>query len=127
MSSCVLDSSAVLVLVQREPGFETVAGFFSTAAISTVNLAEVASKLADKGLLSAELRNLLQQLNLEIIDFDEELSYLVADLREATRATGLSLGDRACLATAKKLGVRAVTADRKWGQLKVGVEVQIVR
>lgn len=50
-----------------------------------------------------------------------------ARLRPATRHAGLSLADRACLALARRLGVPAVTADRAWGDLDVGVEVRLIR
>ena len=44
-----------------------------------------------------------------------------------TRATGLSLGDRACLALAQRLRVPAVTADREWANVNVGITIQLVR
>ena len=44
-----------------------------------------------------------------------------------TRSAGLSLADRACLALASRLGVPAVTADRAWTTLDVGVEIVCIR
>ena len=50
-----------------------------------------------------------------------------ADLWQPTRGAGLSLGDRACLALARRLDVTAVTADRAWLGLDVGVDVNAIR
>lgn len=127
MNKCVLDASVVLVFLYREPGHETVARLLDEAAISAMNVAEVASKLAEEGVSREHFIQAIRGLKAEIIDFDEQLAYRVAALRQATRGAGLSLGDRACLATAQHLGARAVTADRKWAQLRLGVEIQIIR
>ncbi len=127
MSSAVLDASAVLALIHREPGWEAVAASLDAAAISAVNLAEVATRMLDRGLLSRSVRADLAGLRLQIVPFDEALAFEAAALRSATKEAGLSLGDRACLATAKKLGVRALTADRGWCRLHLGVHVQAIR
>jgi len=124
----VLDASAVLAyLLEEEPGFQEVAGRLNTAAVSTVNLAEVASKLGEKGAKAEVVRGIVEGLNVEIIGFDRALSYRVGELRVATKQWGLSLGDRACLATAERLGVAAVTTDRNWALVDVGVEIQVIR
>ncbi len=39
----------------------------------------------------------------------------------------LSLGDAACLATARVLGMPVLTANRAWAALPVGVEVRLIR
>lgn len=127
MSSGVLDASAVLALFHREPGWESVAASLEGAAISAVNLAEVATRMLERGLLNERVREDLAALRLEIAPFDETLAFEAAGLRSATKHACLSLGDRACLATAKRLGVRAITADRQWSRLRVGVQVQVIR
>ena len=48
-------------------------------------------------------------------------------LRAVTRTEGLSLGDRACLATAILLGVAVLTSDRSWLRLDLGVPVRSLR
>ena len=123
----MLDASALLVLLNREPGHEKVAGLLEESAISAVNLAEVASKLADAGLPAANIRRDLQALGLEVVPFDETAAYEAAALRPATRKAGLSLGDRACLGASASLNAIAVTADRSWSKLPLPVKVQILR
>ena len=127
MSSGVLDASALLALFHREPGWDSVAASLEGVAISAVNLAEVATRMLERGLLNERVREDLAALRLEIAPFDETLAFEAAGLRSATKHAGLSLGDRACLATAKRLGVRAITADRQWSRLRVGVQVQVIR
>jgi len=47
--TAVLDASAVLTLLYREPGHETVAGLVEGSVISVVNWSEVVQKLAQRG------------------------------------------------------------------------------
>ena len=61
-----------------------------------------------------------------------DLNLLVAfdalvEERNVTRAAGLSLGDRACLALAKSQGGLVLTADRVWATLDIGVEIELIR
>ena len=44
-----------------------------------------------------------------------------------TAGKSLSLGYRACLALAQRLGVPAVTAEHAWAQLDLDIEVQLIR
>jgi ribonuclease VapC len=128
MKRGVLDASALLALLNGESGSEHVAGVIvDGAAISAVNLAEVVTKLSEIGMPEALIHEVLDSLGLEIIDFDFEQAYQVGLLRPLTRHAGLSLGDRACLALAKQLGLPALTTDRIWERLAIGVIVQIIR
>lgn len=127
MSDIVLDASAVLALVLEEPGRERVSPVLPNSVISTVNLAEVVTRLAQDGLVSSEIRTLVGGLVVEVAPFDEEQAYLAGELRPLTRHLGLSLGDRACLALGRTLGLPVFTADRSWQGLEVGVEIQVIR
>lgn len=62
-----------------------------------------------------------------IVDFDAELGRRTADLRASTRSLGLSLGDRACLALAEHLHLPALTADQTWRNLRIGIEIRLIR
>lgn len=123
----VLDSSALLCLLNAEPGADRVAGFLADAAIGSVNLAEVVGKLREHGLSVEEVREMLGSLSLDIRPFTLDHAYLAGELRPRTRDLGLSLGDRACLALALALGRPALTADRRWLELDIGVEMVPVR
>ena len=66
-------------------------------------------------------------LVLDIVPFDAEQAVEAGMLRRATKVAGLSLGDRACLGLAKRLGVPAATADLAWRRVDTGVELPLIR
>jgi ribonuclease VapC len=125
--SCVLDASALLALLQNEPGGDLVQELLETAAISSVNWSEVAQKALDWQTEIEGLRQELEALGLEIMPFTAPLAEMTARLRPATRQAGLSLGDRACLALAAVLDLPAVTADRVWPDLGLPLKIRVVR
>lgn len=125
----VLDASAVLALLFGEPGTQVVRAQLRTGVIGAANLAEVLAKLSDHGLPAQEAARAVAILGLEVAPMTERQAQRSAELRPATRAAGVSLGDRACLALAVELGVPALTADRSWTGIAeaAGVAVQMVR
>ena len=123
----VVDASAILALLHGETGAEVVAGVLAGAALSAVNLSEAAAKLQERGVPAAAAREVLLGLDLDIVPFDNELAFLAASLREATRHRGLSLGDRACLALGRQRGVPVYTADRAWAGLGLNIDVRLIR
>ena len=128
MSKTVLDASALLALLSGEQGSEQVqTAIEDGAAFSTVNLSEVVAKLAERGLPATIIHAMIDPLKLDVVVFEHTLAYQAGLLRPATRQTGLSFGDRACLALAQQLALPALTADHSWTELQVGVTVQMVR
>ena len=127
MSDVVLDASAVLALLHGEPGADQVQAHLRNAVIGTVNLSEVLAKLLESGMPAQPASQALGQLQLRTIAFDASLAHATAALRITTRALGLSLGDRACLALAQSLSCPAITADRTWKTLRIGVKVMTIR
>ena len=126
MSSWVLDASALMALLHREPGMERVSDVIAVgAAISTVNLSEVVAKFADSGMPEIEIRRVLETLRLDVATFGAEDAFAAGLLRLPTRSTGLSFGDRACLALASRVGAPVLTADRAWGTLDLGSDTKI--
>jgi ribonuclease VapC len=123
----VLDASAVLVLVQGEPGSELVARCIPGALISAVNYAEVVGKLADAGMPGDQIELALSSLGLRVVPLDERAAIDVGLLRPATRSHGLSLGDRACLALGVTSGLPVLTSDRAWSEVDVGAVVEVIR
>ena len=123
----VLDASALLAMLNRESGSEQVANVVEGAAISTVNLSEVVAKLGEAGMPEELVHEVLDLLGLEVIAFDIEQAYQSGLLRVLTRRAGLSFGDRACLVLARKLDLPALTTDRAWQDVDVGVTVQVLR
>jgi PIN domain nuclease of toxin-antitoxin system len=126
--SRVLDASTVLALMFGEAGSARVVEVLADgAAISAVNLTEVITRQIDRGILPDEARQNVRDLELDVVAFDEDLAHRTALLRATTRAAGQSLGDRACLALAERLGRPALTADKAWATLQLGVQIEVVR
>ena len=119
MTSVVLDASAVLALIREEPGADQVAPYIGRAAISAVNLQEIVKELLLSGLDKETIRELLDELRLDVHAHEVEAAYAAAALHAQTRQFGRGLGDRSCLALAVQLGVPALTADRDWKKVKV--------
>jgi PIN domain nuclease of toxin-antitoxin system len=127
VTDVVADASAVLAVLRGEVGAAEAVGAISGASISAVNYAEVISRLVDLGASVEEAVVAVGRLDVEVADFDETLAVRTGVMRQSTRVRGLSLGDRACLALAHRLGLPAVTADRAWASLDLGVEVVLIR
>lgn len=128
--SSVLDASALIALLRGEPGAERVqAKIDADAFMCTVNLAEVASHYARRGASAVDVHALLDPLPFAHIPFDDDLAFAAGLMLPRTQRAGLSLGDRACLALAARLGVPALTTDRVWATVSeaIGVSVELVR
>ena len=127
MASAVLDASVLLAHISGEQGSEPVPQLASDAFLSTVNLAEVFTKLLERDLTADAAASLVYRYGFEVVPFDEELARQSGALRVPTKKFGLSLGDRACLALAQREGLPALTTDRQWAKLSIGIEVKVVR
>lgn len=125
--SCVLDASALLAAYQREPGWERVEQELDSAFISAVNLSEAAAKLVERGRTSDAIRSYVMPTALTVVPFEAVDAYVAAELRHDTRRLGLSFADRACLALARRLDHPALTTDRAWAKLDLGVAVELIR
>jgi PIN domain nuclease of toxin-antitoxin system len=123
----ILDASAVLALLQDESGGQLVEDHLAGAAICAVNLCEVIGKLLDVGMPDSEAEEVMAALGLEIIPFTADLAWRAAALRSIGRAVGLSLGDRACLATGLMLDRPVLGGDRVWTQLDLPIHISLIR
>ncbi|HET6467681.1 MAG TPA: type II toxin-antitoxin system VapC family toxin [Geminicoccaceae bacterium] len=125
--SFAVDASALLAVFNRERGVEVVAPLLPGAAISAVNLSEAITKLIERGMPEGEIRALVGRTTLQIHPFDAPAAFEAAALRPPTRALGLSFADRACLALARSLALPALTGDRTWAKLELGIEIRVFR
>jgi PIN domain nuclease of toxin-antitoxin system len=124
-----------MAIIRREPGFERVRETLKEGdanLIGVVNWAEVLSKAAERGASPEELDRQLRDSGfigqeIQVRALDEAQALEIAKLRPLTRAFGLSLGDRACLALAMAEGAKVLTADKGWSQLKLGVSITVIR
>ena len=117
----VYDASALLALLNGEPGAERVLQFLGEgpSAVASVSYAEVLSKLVDRGLTEVSADEAWRSIEIAVHPVDAGLARQAARLHATTRSFGLSLADRCCLALATRLdGATIVTADRAWKSLK---------
>lgn len=100
--------------------------------MTTVNMCEVLGKLCDAGVPINEASKAMADLGLTFVDFDAELAKTAAEMRATTKAIGASLGDRSCLALARKMAHNgqvavALTAEQAWGKLRWPFKVVAIR
>jgi ribonuclease VapC len=127
MPEAVMDASAVLAYLRQEPGSDAVESLLARSMLSAVNLTEVVAKLVQRGAESALAREIVESLGCETVSVGFDLAFRAGTLEPETRALGLSLGDRSCLALAEREGVPAVTADRVWSRLTLPISVTVIR
>ena len=127
MARVVLDASALLAYIHGETGADRVAAVVEEAIISTVNFAEAMTKLVLTTRSRERALLLIEEAEVDVVDFDQKLAQETGALADLTRARGLSLGDRACLALAQREHAVALTADRAWRKVDVGVDIQFIR
>jgi len=123
----VFDASALLAVLFREPGAERCVQAIDEGLIGAVNLSEVLGRLTESGASPEQSGMALRRFDLEVVAFDADLAQATAELRPLTRSKGLSLGDRACLALARREGARVLTADRAWADLALDIEIEVIR
>lgn len=121
----VLNASALLAMLLEEPGGDEVAELLPRTRVSAVNLAEVLGRLARDGMPDDTLADVEARLRPLALPFETGLTIETARLIRVAR--DLSLGDRACIATAKRLGLPVITADKVWARFDLGVEVRLIR
>ena len=130
----VLDASAVLCYLQGERGEDRVEAAFEAhpCAMTTVNVCEVIGKLVERGMPENEVGAVVEDLGLTQVDFDEELARLAGFMKPLTRSIGASIGDRACLALARRQALRGgrptvYTAESAWARLDWPFELVLIR
>lgn len=127
MSRVVLDASAVMAVLNQESGAEQITPRLDNACCSTVNAAEVQGKLVERGLDPEEAWEDVKAVINETLPFTDQQAKIAGTLIAQTRASGLSLGDRSCLALALSLNLPVYTADRSWKHLKLAVPIHVIR
>jgi ribonuclease VapC len=127
MINPVVDASAILAILKDEPGGKEIFDQSRGARISAVNHCEIVGWLAERGSRPDDIDRLIEPFDLKMGIFDGARAAAAGLLAAKTQRRGISLADRACLALALELGVHAITADRAWATLDLGVEVRLIR
>jgi PIN domain nuclease of toxin-antitoxin system len=125
--SAVIDASALLATLLDEDGAEAVIPVMRGSAMSAVNASECFSRAVDRGAAAKAVAAMLRDFEIEIVPFGLEDAAAAADLRPKTKHVGASLGDRACLALAMKLGQALYTGDRRLAELDLDIDIRLIR
>ncbi len=123
----VIDASALLALLLKEPGHEKVAERLSGSLMSTVNLSEVLARLVRHGIFPEESHPKIGELGITAVSFDLDQAIIAASIRDTTRTSGLSLADCCCLALALRDQLPVLTADKVWQSLGLALEIELIR
>lgn len=121
----LLDTSAIIALLKKEPGYEILEDVIANSSMSSVNLSELVAVLARSGVPEEEIDEIITDIVPEIIPFSENLSIKTGKLISVTKEYGLSLGDRACIATGSYYNMEIYTKDSIWLNLTENVKVKI--
>jgi len=128
VNSVVLDASAVMAVLNQEVGAERLThSLLVGACCSSVNVAEVLGKLVERGIQPADAWDNVTAVVPQILPFSAQHARTAGSLITQTRPSGLSLGDRACLALALALDAPVYTADRSWKNLKLAIAIHVIR
>jgi ribonuclease VapC len=125
----ILDASALLCFLLREPGQDRVLqALLAEPRMTTVNFSEVVTKYVLRG-APEQGERLRNELPVVFVPVDEDLALRAALIAGTTKRLSLSLGDRICLALAQRTGTAALTADRSWLEVAgaLGVTVEAIR
>jgi PIN domain nuclease of toxin-antitoxin system len=127
VAEAVLDASALLAFLRKEPGADKVEAVLTRSCISAVNLAETYGKMVEYGKKLDEVIYQIERLRIPVVLFDADQARTAASFWKQTRSVGMSLGDRACLALALQTGAPAFTTEEKWLKCDVGARVVKIR
>lgn len=127
MSSIIFDASALLALIKNEHVNLDLEKYLGNIFMSSVNVSEVAGILLESEMSYEECKNSIEPLITSIIVFDQEQSFLAANIKKQTKHLGLSLGDRACISLGLTTGYPIYTADKAWAKLNLNCEIILIR
>ncbi len=123
----MLDASAILAVILQERGGDRVIKLIDRSVVSAVNASEVYAKLTDLRFPPETIDGYFAEISPPVVSFETTLARAAGLLRSTTREVGASFSDRACLALAAARGATAVTADRAWQRLDIGIRIELIR
>lgn len=124
----IIDASALIAYIKREPGAEKLIDLLPYSIMSTVNYAEVTTVLSKLGMPTDIISTTLKNLIGELITFNQPQALITGVLQANTKTKGLSLGDRACLALGITMNLPLYTTDKIWAELNIdGVDIRLIR
>jgi ribonuclease VapC len=123
----VLDSSALVAVVQYERGADQVAAALGSGVVAAPSWAEMLEVLRKRGYRADAAGRKFKTLGVQVEPVTEDDAEVAARLDRAVANKDLSLADRFCLAVAERLELPAYTSDQAWANAKTEAEVVMIR
>lgn len=124
----LLDTSAIIALLKKEPGYKVVENIIASSAMSAINLAELTIVLQRLEISEDEIKEITTDIVPQIIPFCLDLAKRISILSKFTKGYGLSLGDKVCIVTGEYYNMNIYTADKIWSELKIpNVKIHLIR
>lgn len=124
MTECVIDASALIAILRKEPGHEKFMAHFLNSSVSAINLTECISEALRVDGSLEKLDALFERMKTPIEPFTREQALIAGSIHARSRKEKLSYADCACLALALDKGLPVVTKDSVWREL--GLEVNFL-
>lgn len=115
----LFDTSALLALINKEPGYEQLESLLASSCISAVSLSEVVVELRKIGVPIAEIEEIVNEVIPEVIPFTHQMGFLSGSLASTAEELGLSCADRACIATGIINNMVIYTTNQTWQKLQM--------
>lgn len=123
----LLDTSCYMAVIREESGCENIESLLSFSSISMVNLGELIAALIKLGMSPRSAEDTALDTVQDVMPFTQEIAILSGKLFESTKRLGLSLGDRACIATGMIHKIPIYTCDRIWAELDLDCDIRLIR
>jgi PIN domain nuclease of toxin-antitoxin system len=127
MADVVVDASAIIAIINGESGAQKATEGARGARMSALNYCEIAGWLAERGSTATDVEGVIAPFDLTVEDFNRSRALTAGLLTAKTKGRNISLADRACIALAIELGLPAMTGDRVWRDLGLGVDIVLIR
>ncbi|WP_341748898.1 type II toxin-antitoxin system VapC family toxin [Candidatus Tisiphia endosymbiont of Sialis lutaria] len=122
----LLDTSAIIALLKKEPGYKILEDVIASSSIASINLSELVSVLTRSNIAENEIDIIVADIVPEIIPFCENIAIKTGKLSRLTKDYGLSLGDRACIATGCYYNMEIYTTDKIWLKVADNITTKII-
>lgn len=123
----VIDSSALLALINDEAGTKQAQEYFENSYMSVINATECLIVLNRNGMPMEVAQNLLESIVSKFLPVEYHDMTLVAKIKNDHKNLGLSLGDSICIALGNKLDLQIITADKIWSEVKSKSQIICIR
>lgn len=124
----LLDTSAIIALLKKEPGYKIVENIIASSAMSAINLAELTIVLQRLEISEDEIKEITTDIVPQIIPFCFDLAKRISILSKFTNGYGLSLGDKVCIVTGEYYNMNIYTADKIWSELEIpNAKIHLIR